>query len=59
MDTADVESAGKVRSTEVVRLSVDEQVGLLDVLELLEGEGVELRQAQLSCNLRGCLQFLT
>ena len=59
LHTADVESAGKVRSTDVVRKIVEKQLRLLQVLERLEGERVEVLQAQLSRYLRGCLQFLT
>ena len=42
LHTADVESAGKVRSTDVVRQSVDEQLGLLHGFESIEGERVEV-----------------
>ena len=45
LDTADVESAGKVRSTDVVRQIVEKQLRILHVLEFLGVERVEVLQA--------------
>ena len=53
LETTDVESASKVQQKDVVRRIVDEKLGLVHILERLEGLRVELLQAQLSRYLRG------